>query len=528
MPHSVSDSALVLRSPLKEAEVFYHCGRFTEAATRLRAALDAEPGTPRAWQLLGHCYAKTEQYAEALRAYQAWLKLEPDSADAHIFAARLHERIRNIRHAMAHYNQAIRLRHDHPVAYAELIFLLMEQNNLLLAEQTLNVAQRLCPDDTTLTLARIQLLRDMGRAEEARHLCETAFVAAPENDGLFCLLAEMQGFLPDDPVVLRMEGILARQGVNLPEAVKTAMALAEIHLRAGNIKTAFDYFARGNSWQSRFTPYREEARRTLFSQIKENFTHAGHPVAPEAAQPNPIFILGMPRSGTTLLEQALDCHNLIHGAGELTALGDLAHNVLPQYADTSFPRCIPADAASPEVYDRVAASYLSLLRTHSPRKPFVCDKMPSNFLYIGLIMRLFPNARILHCRRNAMDTCFSIYTHLFRGNHEYGNDLAALGRYYRMYDDLVRHWETTYPGRIHTVQYERLVEDFEPTMRGIFDYLGLQWDDACLRFYENKRQVKTLSRNQVNKPLYFSSVGRWKAYEKYLGPLKEALEDLAN
>lgn len=508
--------------------MFYCCGRFAEAAIRLHSLLDAGAGTPRIWQLLGHCYARTEQYSNAFQAYKAWLELEPDSADAHVFMARLHERTGAVNHAMTHYDAAIRLQSNHASAYSELVFLLMAQNNFLLAEHVLDIGQRYCPDDVVLTLARIQLLQDVGRFAEARDVCEAAFTAAPENDGVFCLLAEMRGFLPDDPEVVRIETLLVRHGANLSEAVKTALTLAEIHHRAGNIKTAFEYYALGNAWQSHHTPYKEEERRSFFERIKECFVNASHPKAQEAASPVPIFIVGMPRSGTTLVEQVLDCHPLVHGGGELLTLGDLALNVLPHYAGAPFPQYIPAlDATPPETYDKAAAFYASLLRGHSTEAVgFICDKMPSNFLYVGLLLRLFPNAKILHCRRDAMDTCFSIYTRQFRGHHEYGNDLAALGRYYRMYDDLMRHWEAIYPGRIHTVQYEQLVEDFEPTTRGILDYLGAEWDDACLCFYENKRQVRTLSRDQVNKPLYASSIGRWKAYEKYLGPLKDALGDL--
>jgi Sulfotransferase family len=239
----------------------------------------------------------------------------------------------------------------------------------------------------------------------------------------------------------------------------------------------------------------------------------------------PIFIVGMPRSGTSLTEQIISNHPQVFGAGELSYLHQVANQLL-----YSMPTLDVYAGKVAGLTDRgaheLAGYYLAKVRGLSADAPRITDKMPHNFLHVGLIALLLPEARIIHCRRAPLDTCFSIYTNNFNERHPYAHDLSDLGWYYRQYEGLMAHWRTVVPDLLLDVQYEELVEDLEGQTRRILEFLGLPFDEACLDFQANRRSVATISRVQVRQPLYRTSMERWRPYEKHLGPLVEALGGL--
>ncbi|MFO1435909.1 MAG: sulfotransferase [Gammaproteobacteria bacterium] len=237
----------------------------------------------------------------------------------------------------------------------------------------------------------------------------------------------------------------------------------------------------------------------------------------------PIFVVGMPRSGTSLVEQIISSHPKAHGAGELYYIPQVAHGLhVLLKTNAQFPSiCTQLDSENAK---QIIEPYLALLRWHSPTAERVVDKMPTNFRYLGLIATLFPNARIIHCERDPMDTCLSIYFHRFARGHEYSFELQAIGHHYRNhYQRLMTHWNSALPDRIYTCNYEQLIADPETQARKLIAACGLPWDDACLAFHATKRQVRTASIAQVREGIYTRSKERWRNYEKYLGPLKEAL-----
>jgi tetratricopeptide (TPR) repeat protein len=240
----------------------------------------------------------------------------------------------------------------------------------------------------------------------------------------------------------------------------------------------------------------------------------------------PVFIVGMPRSGTTLTEQIMSSHPQVHGAGELYKLRKVASSVgYNGRVLRPFAESVMAMTAGTSL--RLAGDYLGHLRRHSREALRIVDKMPHNFELIGLIALLFPKARIIHCRREPLDNCVSCFTNEFSGAHGYNADLKNLGLYYREYDRLMRHWNKLLQGRIYESHYEDLVAHQERESRKLIACLDLPWDDACLRFHESERTVNTISRWQVRQPIYASSVQRWKNYESKLQPLIAALGDLA-
>jgi sulfotransferase family protein len=237
----------------------------------------------------------------------------------------------------------------------------------------------------------------------------------------------------------------------------------------------------------------------------------------------PIFILGMPRSGSTLVEQVLASHPKVFGAGELKDFDQVVKTVFgPDGAVVAYPEFLPSFGA--EHLRRMGAQYLRRLRQHSADAPRITNKMPSSFFYTGLIHLALPNARIIHTMRNPVDTCLSCFSKLFSGEQNFSYDLGELGRYYRKYTELMEHWRHALPpGVMLDVQYEEVVEDFETQARRIVAHCGLEWDEACLAFHKNKRPVKTASALQVRRPIYQSSVGRWLPYKDQLEPLLREL-----
>jgi hypothetical protein len=233
----------------------------------------------------------------------------------------------------------------------------------------------------------------------------------------------------------------------------------------------------------------------------------------------PVFVLGMPRSGTTLVERVLASHPDVFGAGELTDFGDAA---VGGYA----PKPLPFDVASltGDALRGMGGRYLAHVLPKAPLARRIIDKLPANFRFVGLIHLALPNARIIHVRRDPLDTCFSCYSQLFVNNLEYTYDLAELGRYYRAYEVLMAHWRAVLPaGVMLEVEYETLVGDFEVEARRLVEFCGLEWDARCLKFHEAAGAVQTASAVQVRRPVFRSSVGRWRHYKEYLGPLLEIL-----
>ena len=236
----------------------------------------------------------------------------------------------------------------------------------------------------------------------------------------------------------------------------------------------------------------------------------------------PIFIVGMPRSGTSLVEQILASHSQVFGAGELEIVPQLSHSFFKAYARKDLADDIrDSDRSS---FERMGREYIDAIRKRARRSKFITDKNPMNFIEIGFIKLVLPCAKIIHCRREPADNCLSMFKSYFpKDGLAFTDDLDDLGRFYNLYGELMRHWHSVFPGTIYDIQYEELVADQEGQSRRLLEHCGLEWEDACLRFYETNRLVKTTSAEQVRRPIYSDSVQSWKRYEKQLAPLLKAL-----
>jgi hypothetical protein len=310
----------------------------------------------------------------------------------------------------------------------------------------------------------------------------------------------------------------------MPEQVELHFALGQAHADIGSHVRSFYHLIEGNSLRRRSIVYDEARTLGWFDRIRSTFTAdlvnglsgRGNP------SPVPIFIVGMMRSGTSLMEQMLACHPDVFGAGELRTLPGLVETLSGTSRDpNAFPELVRSLPG--EQFHQLGSDYLAAV-TRLTGKQRITDKLPGNFAFAGLIHMAMPNARIIHMKRDPIDTCLSCFSLLFTENHPYCYDLRELGRYYRAYDAVMGHWRQVLPSRVMLeVHYEDLVGDAENQLRRVLAHCGLEWNDACLDFHDVDRPVRTASAFQVRQPIYRTSIGRWRPYEKLLRPLIEEL-----
>ncbi len=367
---------------------------------------------------------------------------------------------------------------------------------------------------------RASTMETFGHQDEARAAFAEALAFKPDSASALYGRAELVKFAAGDPTIAAMEALLAPDSTET-YASRTLLhfALGKAYLDLGNSPAAFRHLHEGNRMKHAVAPYSADATETFFAEVaaafsRERLDRLG---GKGALSPAPIFIVGMPRSGTTLIEQILAAHPLVHGAGELRHLS----GVVEQIAD--FPKGVANLDA--DALQRLGEKYLSHVVPLARGKPRVVDKAPGNFVYAGLIRLILPNAKIIHARRDPVDTCLSCYTKQFADALNFTYDLTDLGRYCRDYQKLTAYWRDVLPvSSFIDVDYEAVVDDIEREARRMLEFLELPWDPVCLEFYRVERPVRTASVNQVRQPIYRSSRGRWRKHAEALQPLLQVLE----
>ncbi|MDP9124865.1 MAG: sulfotransferase, partial [Pseudomonadota bacterium] len=480
---------------------------------------------------LGVAQEALQRYADAEAAYRSALEVDPGLAEAHANLGNCLRRLGRLFEAEAHFARAIELKPDYAVAHFNLGILLQEraEPDRAIAEYRRALAWR--PDFIEALNNLGSCLRTQGFVDEARVVFERILELRPTQVEAHCNLAQYKTYRPGDP---QIDQFLSQRHrlESLPQEgqVRYWFALGKMMEDVGRHDDAFAAYAEGNRAKRELTPWDEGAHLDLQRRIIATFSGeklARQAIPATAEGPTPIFILGMPRSGTSLLEQVLATLPGVHGAGEITWLPDTLQAVGTDCEQGAFHFPETLETWSGEALRELGDRYVERIRELAPDSTHVVDKLPDNFMHIGLIHLMFPTARIVHSMRDPMDSCFSCFSRLFIGNNlGYTYDLGALARYWVSYHELMRHWHAVLPaGRILDVLYESMVSDFENQARRLVEYLGLPWDDRCLGFHNNRRVVRTASMAQVRRPIYKTSVARWKAYEAHLGELYEVVKD---
>jgi hypothetical protein len=365
------------------------------------------------------------------------------------------------------------------------------------------------------------VLVEQGRIDEARACFDRALAIDPACVMAQLNRADLKKFQPDDPDLAQLEALAVDPRLPEGKRVYVHFALGKALDDVGQYDRAFRQWETGNAVMRRELNYNEAGYRQNFQILASVFDAPLFARFPAAGNPSgvPIFIVGMPRSGTTLIEQILASHPQVQGAGELSTLHRVADTMLgPDGQPVPFPACTAVMTA--KKLRMMGRAYLESLPKLVAEKTRITNKMPTNFAYVGLIHLILPAARIIHALRDPVDTCLSCYSKFFATGQKFTYDLAELGRYYRWYSELMAHWRAVLPpGTMLEVAYEDVVDNVERQARRMLDYCGLPWDPACLEFHQTRRPVSTASSAQVRRPVYRSSVARWRRYESHLGPL---------
>jgi tetratricopeptide (TPR) repeat protein len=468
--------------------------RYDEAESLLERAVAIAPDFLLALLDLGRVRKEQDRFAEALECFDRVIELDPDNAQAHFLrgstlapAAFTHE-------AIAAYERCLELRPKHIGAL----------------------------------LGHGHLLKAVGRYDDAVAAYNACIAQRADLGEIYWSLANLKTYRFDDATVGEMERYVARGGLTTQSEVNFLFALGKAYEDRGNFERGWHYYWSGNEKQRAAVSYDPVQTETMNDRIIEVFSREflESRRAVGLDDPAPIFILGLPRSGSTLLEQILASHPDVEGTSELPYLGRVATWLNRNRSDgINYPEAVrELPAATFRALGEDYLRYASLhRRSGSPR--FV-DKMPNNFPTVGFLALILPRAKVIDARRHPLDACLSCYRQLFAKGQAFTYDLTEIGEYYLQYQRMLDHWHEVLPGRVLTLQYEEVVTDFEPQVRRLLEFCELPWDDACLKFYASDRPVRTPSSEQVRQPIYDRSIGHWRHFETYLGELIETLEPI--
>ena len=430
---------------------------------------------------------------------------------------------RRLDEAAAQLGHALALRPDYAEAHFSLAQVLRERGSFDAAIAHYEKALALRPDDPVIHSNLGRLLGELGQIARARAAFEKAVALSPRCGAHYLNLAHCDRITAGDPHISAMEELAHEQdGLSEQDRIDLDFALGKVYADIGRHEQSFHHLLRGNARKRKALIYNEAALLGDLERIRLVFDRKLVRRGKRLGNPSrvPVFIIGMPRSGTSLIEQILASHPDVFGAGELTAFHEAVAGLT---GGTPFPELL---LSLPKHRLReLGGRYLAAVKAIAPAASRITDKLPGNFRFAGLIHLALPNARIIHARRDPVDTCLSCFSIQFTaGGSEYSYDLGELGRCYRAYDTLMAHWRNVLPaGIMLDVQYENVVDDLEGQARQIVAHCGLDWDQRCLSFSATPRPVRTASAAQVRQPIYRSSVGRWRPDPAVLRPLLDGL-----
>lgn len=501
--------------------------RIPEATEALNKALRLHPDYAEAVCNMGGIHLAQEENEVALARFKRALELRPVYLEAQMGLSKTLQAMEALEEAEAAANRALQIDNNSPKAHALLGGIYSETSHPELAEAEFNRALEIDPNSDEGLLGLGHLCVENGELERAEELFQRALTLKPDNVSARIHLIQAKKVSKDDgnfAALLEEEKEAAKHSDN--RTMSLHFALGKCYDDTGDYDKAFPHFLEGCKIKRSKLSYDPDAAARQFTELKQIFSKEFIGKLRGAGEPSalPIFVLGMPRSGTTLTEQIIASHPDVYGAGELPDLLRIAHRKTDP-ATTTFPDNLRyLDHATLTAW---GAEYVAGLKQRAPNAIHITDKMPANFFAVPLIHLALPNAKIIHVNRNPVDTCLSCFTRLFNRKQEHTYDLAELGRYYADYARLMDQWRKVLrEGAFLDINYEDIVADQEGQARRLLEYCGLEWNAACLDFHKTKRQIRTASVTQVRQPIYNTSVERWRKYEKFLGPLLEQLGDL--
>jgi tetratricopeptide (TPR) repeat protein len=535
----------------------YSAGKIDEAINEIKVLNESFPNVPLLFNIMGACYnykndidaaAKmfknaTEikpDYAEAhfnlgvtmkilddvssaISSYKKAIEINPNYPDAHNNLGSCYKQIGKLKDAIESYEWAVAYKRDFYQAYNNLASVYSEIGKIDQAldnyESSLGINPKFIDAHFNLGI----LYKEIGRKQDSITSFKKVLEISPSNAEAHRNLSMIKTFKKNDSHIRKMISILNTENPSPSARISLNFALSKAFEDLKDYKKQFQFLENGSKLKKELLNYSIEIDKNRFSVLKKIFKRK--PVILEDKNANlikfkPIFIVGMPRSGTSLVEQIISSHRDVYGAGELSFLSKHASVIINNLLKDTKQTLIQKDLST------LNENYFMSLEDLKIKESVITDKMPDNFNYIGFILAAFPNAKIVHLRRNPIATCWSNYKFLFdTDGNGFTFDQVDLATYYRLYNDLMDHWHKLFPDKIYDICYEDLTINQEEETRKLIDYCDLEWDQNCLNFHKNKRAVKTVSALQVRKKIYQGSSEAWKNYEEYLVPLIEGLKD---
>ncbi|RUW46390.1 sulfotransferase family protein [Mesorhizobium sp. M1A.F.Ca.ET.072.01.1.1] len=545
---------------MQRALQLHQAGRRQEAESLYRQVLGQQPNHAAALHFLGLLLHQTGRSEEGLDLIEQSVTLQPQNADFLNNMGTVMRDLGRVAAAVDFFRGAVDIRPDQLAARDNLGSSLKQLGQFEGAEEiyrgtigrnpfhvrariglaeTLQEAGRLDeaialfreslsirPKDAELLYGLGVALMEKGKLAEAADLARQAVAIAPAMAKAWLLLTQVKRQTERDAELAGMEAEHAKAPQDSLARMQLSFGLGKANDDLKDYGRAFDYFAEGNAIRRKGIDYDPVRTRDEFEAMKsafdKDFFEKHRPS--DISDDTPIFVVGMPRSGTTLVEQIIASHPQVFGAGELSILKSVVGKQFPMSMPGGFPSGI-ADMPD-KAFAEAGQAYIDMLHARYPGFRHVTDKMPGNFLLVGFLHMMLPKAKIVHCARDAAATCLSIFKVHFRGDsHRYGYDLGELADFHNLYTDIMAHWHKVLPGVVHDVRYEDFVADQEGQTRALMAHLSLPWDDKVLAFHETDRPVRTASAAQVRQPMYQGSVDLWKRYGERLKPLLVKLQN---
>ena len=499
------------------AIALYSQERIAEAIGVLSTLVQTQPDFAEAHFNLGVAYRVIGNKSDAVHALQKAHVLQPDNATIALELARVLRELRLFEQAVTQYLDYLRLA-DAPDIVVECALTMYACGDSARAIELLSSSMQRNNDHDELALCLSEIQHNNGKLDAAEEILHALVTRNPRCERGIIGLSRLRRITDeDDPILRKIQELLESGTQNSEYSAALYFALGKIYDDLGFYDQAFSNYTRGNKIKHQRAHYSPKKAAQLHADVIATFSE--ETLRALAAFGNdsdvPLLIIGMPRSGTTLLEQIMSSHREVSGAGELAYFPSLVAQ-LPKLMSTQspFPQCVvdmPESLAA-----KIAENYLALLRRHAADARIVVDKLPGNYLYAGMFKAVFPRGRVINCRREPLDVALSIYFQYFATGLEYAWDLDDIAHCYGLYAELSQHWRTVFSERYIECRYADLVCDFETQIKKILEFCGLQWDPSCADFHRTEREVKTASNWQVRQPLYAHSVNRWQNYEQHI------------
>jgi tetratricopeptide (TPR) repeat protein len=467
--------------------------RFRDAEIFLRQVVKNAPDYVRAWVDLTNVQRELDKLDEAVASARQVLRLAPDNAESHMVVA-----------------SAVGMAGDHEAAI-----------------ESYEKALAMAPDKAGAICGMAHHQKTIGRQDDAIASYRRAIEVKPDHAEAYWSLANLKTFRFTDAEVAAMQALLEQSHLPAESRAQLHNALGLQFEAQKDYARAFEHFDKCNEARRPLESYDPVETESTYDRLIELFDPAylEKRAGATATDVTPILVVGLPRSGSTLIEQILASHSQVDGTHEL---GDLSRAVQAVRRDKTrgsrFPEAL--EDLGVDEWQRIGREYLKRTEIHRGNAPYFVDKNPNNFIYAGVLRLALPNAKIINARRHPLDSCFGSFKQLFASGQPFTYDMTELGEYYLQYQRLMDHWHAVLPGFVLDVDYEQVVADLETQVRRILDFCGLPFEDACLRFHETERAVKTASSEQVRRPIYSSSVNLWRNYEPHIAELVHILEPL--